>query len=350
MIISSQGEACGPNDDIKALDLNGTNDLRDRLLQIASTGSGEDALLAGAEINLGVEQAEREQALIEQARQALQDFRDYLAQSSGIAAQALPSEEDLEYSYNPDTQECEITRLDGQDIVLDLSWCYLQGELPLPFQLMVTMLFCTGNELTVLPGLPASLTMLSCGHNQLTILPELPASLTYLNCGNNKLTTLPELPPSLTELNSLENQLIALPELPASLTNLYCPDNQLTALPELPGSLTKLDCGDNQLTALPELPARLANLYCSDNQLTTLPELPASLTELDCDSNQLITLPVLPDGLTFLSCSRNKLTSLPVLPDSLTRLDCSENPSLARKRATKRILKAFRYRGGTVIS
>jgi len=331
MVISSQGEACSPNEDIKALDLHGTNGLRDRLRKIqASSGSGEEALLAGAEINLRVEQAEREQALIEQARQALQDFRDYLAQSSDKAAQALPSEEELVYNYNPETKECEITRKDGEDIVLDLNGCNLQGELPLPLQLMVAKLGCNGNRLTALP--------------------ELPASLTYLNCGNNKLTALPELPPSLTVLNCLENQLIALPELPASLTNLYCADNQLTTLPELPGSLTKLDCGDNQLTALPELPARLANLYCSDNQLTTLPELPASLTELECDSNQLITLPVLPDSLTFLSCSSNKLTTLPVLPESLTRLDCSKNPSLARKRATKRTLKAFIERGGFVYS
>jgi Leucine-rich repeat (LRR) protein len=350
MIISSQGEACSPNDDIKALDLNGTNALRDRLRQIANSGSGEEALLAGAEINLGVEQAEREQALIEQARQALSDFRDFLAQSSDQAAQAIPSEEALVYKYNPETQECEITRQDGRDIELYLTGRGLQGELPLPPQLMVTKLDCGDNDLTALPELPVSLTQLSCDRNQLTTLPVLPARLARLNCGHNQLASLPELPASLTDLDCLENQLIALPELPASLTNLYCPDNQLTTLPELPGSLTKLDCGDNQLTALPELPARLANLYCSDNQLTTLPELPASLTELECNSNQLITLPVLPDGLTFLSCSRNKLTTLPVLPDSLTRLDCSENPSLARKRATKRNLKAFRYRGGTVIS
>ena len=62
MIISSQGEACSPNDDIKALDLNGTKALRDRLRKIkASSSSGEDALLAMAEIELGVEQAEKEQ-------------------------------------------------------------------------------------------------------------------------------------------------------------------------------------------------------------------------------------------------------------------------------------------------
>ena len=281
MIISSQGEVCSPNDDIKALDMHGTNALRDRLLEIqASTGGGEDALLAGVEIELGAEQEklakieqekqhkieQEKQHKIEQAKQALQDFRSYLAQCSGRAAQALPSEEELEYSYNSETQECEITRLDGQDIKLDLYRSNLQGELPLPPQLMVTELYCAWNKLT------------------------------------------------------------ALPELPASLTALYCWGNQLTALPELPDSLTLLACGKNQLTALPELPESLTDLYCEHNQLTTLPELPSSLICLKCNHNQL--------------------TALPHLPDSLTRLVCGENPSLARKRATKRILKAFRERGG----
>jgi Leucine-rich repeat (LRR) protein len=261
MIISSQGEACSPNDDIKALDLHGTNALRDRLLQIqANSDSGEAALLAGAEIELENDK-KAELAKIEEARQALQAFRNYLAQSSGVAADALPNEEELEYSYNPDTQQCEITRLDGQDIELDLRRSSLQGELPLPPQLMVTRLLCQGNELTALP--------------------ELPANLTELNCNSNQLTTLPELPASLTELYCAHNQLVALTELPPSLTLITCGGNQLTFLPELPANLTDLHCGDNQLSALPELPASLTELYCAHNQLTTLPVLPTSLTTLD---------------------------------------------------------------------
>ena len=201
MIISSQGEACSPNDDIKALDLHGTNALRDRLRQIqANSSSGEEALLAEAKIELEQEK---------QARQALQDFRDYLAQSSGVAAQALPSEEELEYNYNPDTQECEITRQDGQDIVLVLTEYRLQGELPLPPQLMVTKLDCRGNQITTLPELPASLIELRCPDNQLTTLPELPDSLTELYCDSNQLTALPELPTSLIELWCGENPSLA---------------------------------------------------------------------------------------------------------------------------------------------
>jgi len=265
MIISSQGEACSPNDDINALDLNGTKALRDSLLKIkANTAGGEDALLAGAEIELEQEK-QGEEAKIGQARQALREFRDYLAQSTGVAAQALPDEEELEYSYNPDTQECEITRLDGQDIELDLGRSSLQGELPLPPQLMVTKLHCDANNLTALPELPPSLIELGCESNQLTTLPELPTNLTYLSCSNNKITTLPKLS--------------------ASLTDLYCSSNQLTALPELPDSLTGLNCSRNQLTTLPNLPVSLTELYFANNQLATLPELPTSLIELRCSGN-----------------------------------------------------------------
>jgi Leucine-rich repeat (LRR) protein len=297
MIISSQGEACSPNDDINALDLNGTKALRDSLIKIkASTAGGEEALLAGTEIELGAEQEklakieQEKQHKIEEARQALQDFRNYLAQSTGKAAQALPREEDLEYNYNPDTQECEITRLDGQDIVLDLAASGLQGELPLPPQLMVDWLKCLDNQLTTLPVLPASLTWLWCDSNQLTTLPELPDRL----------------------------------------TTLWCNSNQLTALPELPDSLTKLHCVFNQLTALPKLPTNLTYLTCDSNQLTALPELPDSLTEL--------------------SCSTNQLTTLPVLPDNLSRLDFRENPRLASDPATQLAIEAMVNRGGRVYS
>ena len=211
MIISSQGEVCSPNDDIKALDLNGTNALRDRLRLIqARTAGGEAALLAGAEIGLELEQEKQaELTKIGEAKQALQEFRDYLAQSSDKAARALPSEAELEYSYNPETQECEITRLYGRKIKLDLSASGLQGELPLPPQLMVTWLNCSANQLTALPELPASLTVLYCYYNQLTVLPKLPDSLAKLFCGNNQLTTLPELPASLTELRCNHNPRLA---------------------------------------------------------------------------------------------------------------------------------------------
>ena len=275
MIKSSTGEVCSPNDDIKALDLHGTNALRAKLLQIqADSGTGEEALLAEAEIAVGVEQAaeqEKQAAQAEQekqaekaAKKALSDFRSYLAQSTGKAAQALPEDSELEYPYNPVTQQCEITRLDGAPILLDISNSGLSGELPLPPQLMVAGLYCRLNQLTSLPEvLPASLTRLECYDNQLTTLPEqLPPSLTELHCSDNRLTSLPEV-------------------LPASLTKLYCFNNQLTSLPELPTSLTGLWCNNNLLAKLPELPTRLINLDCSDNpDLASNPAAQAALQEL----------------------------------------------------------------------
>jgi len=266
MIKSSTGELCSPNDDIKALDLHGTNALRARLLQIqADSGTGEEALLAEAEIAVGVERAEVKQAeidKIEQAREALRDFRSYLAQSTGLAAHALPSDAELAYTYNPATQQCEITRLDGAPIVLSIAYSGLRGVLPLPPQLMVAELDCSNNQLATLPELPASLTALNCNHNQLATLPELPASLTWINCGYNRLTTLPEvLPASLTVLNCYFNQLIALPKLPVSLTELWCNDNLLTKLPELPPSMTELNCENNRnLANNPAVQAALKEL------------------------------------------------------------------------------------------
>ena len=333
MIISSQGEACSPNDDIKALDLHGTNALRNRLRKIqASSSSGEAALLAGAEIDLEKEkQADKaELAKIEEARQALQDFRSYLAQSSDKAAQALPSEEELVYNYNPETQECEITRQDGQDIVLHLGYSNLQGELPLPPQLMVTELYCVNNYLTTLSKLPDSLALLYCSGNQLTTLPELPASLTDLDCSANRLA--------------------ALPELPASLTELDCDSNQLITIPVLPDGLTFLSCSKNKLTNLPVLPASLDVIYCSYNELTALPELPANLTYLSCVFNQLATLPELPTNLTKLYCAHNQLTTLPELPISLITLEYASKDNLDSDPATRAAIQAMIDRGGSVSS
>ena len=190
MIKSSTGEVCSPNDDIKALDLHGTNALRARLLQIqADSGTGEAALLAEAQIAVGAEQAAKqaEQAEIDKAQQALSDFRDYLEQSTGRAVHALPSDAELAYTINPDTQQCEITRLDGEPVTLDIADSELNGELPLPPQLMVTELYCSANQLTTLPELPASLRGLWCQNNQLKTLPELPARLSLLDCHDNQL-------------------------------------------------------------------------------------------------------------------------------------------------------------------
>jgi len=162
----------------------------------------EDKALEKAKA-LAAEQAK--QAEIDKAQQALLEFRNYLAQSSGIAALALPSDSELAYNYNPDTQQCEITRDDGEPMVLNISNSDLTGELPLPPQLMVVELYCSYNQLTSLPEvLPTSLTELDCFDNQLTTLPEqLPASLTKLYCsGNPDLANNPAAQAALQELRA----------------------------------------------------------------------------------------------------------------------------------------------------
>jgi len=110
--------------------------------------------------------------------------------------------------------------------------------------------------------------VLYCSNNQLTSLPELPACR-QLYCYDNELTSLPELPACHT-LQCSNNQLTSLPELPAC-KELYCSYNSLTSLPELPACQT-LKCYSNKFTSLPELPA-CQMLSCSDNKTISLPKL-----------------------------------------------------------------------------
>ncbi len=191
----------------------------------------------------------------------------------------------------------------------------------------LTYLNCSGNELTALPELPASLNTLDCSNNELTALPDLPASLNTLYCWGNELIALPELPNVLNSLNCANNPIEALPELPESLMSLCYGYTQLKEQPTLPASLNTLDCSNNELTALPDLPASLTWLACSGNKLTNLGSV-SVLTELwslDCSNNELTALPDLPENLTQLFCSGNQLTALPDLPTSLNYLDCSGN-------------------------
>ncbi len=184
---------------------------------------------------------------------------------------------------------------------------------------------CTNNQLTALPGLPASLNNLYCDGNYLLILPTLPPALISLNCEANQLTSLPAIPASLNSLVCGDNQLTSFPTIPSSLQVLHCNDNLFTTLPTLPNSLTNLDCASNDLTSLSALPATLTNLRCQSNILTSLPGLPASLGALQCEANQLTALPSLPLSLYFLDCGGNPLTVLPALPPSLSTLACWGN-------------------------
>jgi hypothetical protein len=128
----------------------------------------------------------------------------------------------------------------------------------------------------------------NCTGNHLTSLPTLPASLYYLNCNINALTSLPALP-ALSTLSCETNRITSLPALPPTLTNLDCYDNRLTSLPALPPTLAYLECSQNQINSLPALPPTLIHLQCSGNQLSSIPELFGSLTVFDCRYNTNIS-------------------------------------------------------------
>ncbi len=205
---------------------------------------------------------------------------------------------------------------------------------------------CSGNYLTSLPALPASLRILDCNSNYLTSLPVLPDSLRQFDCSNNELTSLPVLPNLLDTLRCSDNHLTNLPSLPNTIEWLQCDYNQLTGLPTLPGALKRLTCGNNQLSSFPLLPSTLQFLECHNNALTSLPllpntllklfsqhnpltsfpaVLPDSLKDLNCADDNLTSLPALPNALQFLNCESNQLTSLPALPGSLIKLYCGYN-------------------------
>ena len=176
----------------------------------------------------------------------------------------------------------------GMDRTLDLFNLNLTVCPPLPNTLIT--LYIQNNNLRELPNfldVTPNLVTLYCSHNQLTVLPELPQNLQMLNCSHNQLTVLPELPQNLGGLICSHNQLTVLQELPQNVISLDCQVNQLTVLPELPSNLEYLYCSKNQLKSLPKLPSKLQVLLCSNNKITTIPELPI-LSAIDFNMNPLI--------------------------------------------------------------
>jgi hypothetical protein len=180
------------------------------------------------------------------------------------------------------------------------------------------------NDLTGI-GYLESLETLDVSGNELSLLPELPAKIKSLNVSFNKLSSLPALPESLEFLDCGRNQLTELPEFPAHLTEIDVNGNLLTSLPKLPAGLTKLDCYGNKLTSLPALPDRLNSLSCGENQLEALPPLPPALYSLSFTDNKIAELSGLPDTLAYLMCGSNGLSALPTLPDSLIYISVFEN-------------------------
>ena len=109
MIKSSTGEVCSPNDDIKALDLHGTNALRARLLQIqADSGSGEEALLAEADIAVAEEKAKllTPEQKIAGAEAQIEAMQQWLIQDGTYSPDEVDEiTQGLSVEYDPDTDQ-----------------------------------------------------------------------------------------------------------------------------------------------------------------------------------------------------------------------------------------------------
>lgn len=121
-------------------------------------------------------------------------------------------------------------------------------------------------------NMPSTLSKLLCKSCQLRKLGNIPENIYMINCSGNELHYMPHI--YHTKLNALfcsANQLRVLPKLPTTLECLYCYHNNLRTLPKLPEPLTDLSCGNNTLRELPELPEKLQNIYCGHNMLTTIP-------------------------------------------------------------------------------
>jgi len=109
MIKSSTGEVCSPNDDIKALDLHGTNALRARLLQIqADSGTGEEALLAEADIAVAEEKAKllTPEQKIAGAEAQIEAMHQWLIQDGTYSPDEVDEiTQGLSVEYDPDTDQ-----------------------------------------------------------------------------------------------------------------------------------------------------------------------------------------------------------------------------------------------------
>jgi len=193
----------------------------------------------------------------------------------------------------------------------------------LPFSLVE--LNCNHNQLTSIPTLPNTLAIFKCYDNQLSTLPTFPILLKALHCGGNLFTTLPALPQTLEDLDCKGLGLQSLPPLPGTLKKLTCPYNELTDL-SLPNALVTLDASHNQISTLPGLPSSIKEMNVGDNTLSTLPTLPAGVEYVNCESNNINVLPNFPNGLKYFYGRYNLLKAIPQIPNSMRVFDCSYNP------------------------
>lgn len=123
---------------------------------------------------------------------------------------------------------------------------------------------------------PRGIARLWLADNRLTHLPRTArdwAGLEYLNADRNLLSALPDL--SRTRLRWLRltgNRLTTLPPLPATVERLYLADNRLTSVPAKPAALRHLTLAGNPIdTVPPDLGAGLEWLDLSSTQIKALP-------------------------------------------------------------------------------
>ena len=90
--------------------------------------------------------------------------------------------------------------------------------------------------------------LLSVGVTEVTNLDDMVTCVT-MNLSGNALTSLPALPASLGTLNASSNQLTAVTDLPALMTNINVADNLLTALPPIPAQVLILNIANNSFSA-----------------------------------------------------------------------------------------------------
>lgn len=193
-----------------------------------------------------------------------------------------------------------------------------------------------------------NLVFFDCTGNRLTVLPRLPASIRELYCGNNKITEVDIAPYKLLEILSVE--FLALKELKTAtavkLRDLSCNNCGLKNLPDLAQNteLEILKCNSNNLEELDiSSLKKLRILHCYSNRLRRLSHIPSSLETLLCGNNHLTALPPIPEEsvLSELVCANNDLETLPTSLCACSRLKWiayENNPDLRISGPIKKFL------------
>lgn len=124
-----------------------------------------------------------------------------------------------------------------------------------------------------------NLTLLNCSGNNLTYLPSLPLSIIHIDIADNDPFSF-SLPPNFAQLINLnymrsENTGVDfVPAIPVNLVEWYANNGNITDLPDLPSSLGILDITNNPISCLPILPNQLFQLNATGTSIQCLPNIP----------------------------------------------------------------------------